>query len=231
MEKLSLPAPVAKEIPGKEGDFVSSAPEPKLERATKVTVRLAKDAAKQKQMESSRDDKEKPVSEKDEAILPGDQELPVLPEQGEAPAVMKGQSRKGHDLSVPLETEEKKTQENAEVGTSSEVLTTALAAGEKTDELIIREEPGEVQETSATLELGEGTQKEQPAEPSAGRAGAPGEAPQEKPRQPGPGDRGLLLPVIVEGELLETSTESARPAQVGDCFLLFQHFYVLLVYV
>ncbi|NWZ28539.1 MACF1 factor, partial [Asarcornis scutulata] len=167
VEKLSLPAPVAKEIPGKEGDFVSR-----------------------------------------------DQELPVLPEQGEAPAVTKGQSRKGHDLSVPLEMEERKTQENAEVRTSSEVLTTAPAAGEKPDELIIREEPGEVQETSATLELGEGTPQEQPAEPSAGRAGAPGEAPQEKPRQPGPGDRGLLLPVIVEGELLETSTESARPAQI-----------------
>lgn len=231
VEKLSLPAPVAKEVPGKEGDFIASAPEPKLERATKVTVRLAKDAAKQKQMESSRDDKGKPISEKDEAILPGDQELPVLPEQGEAPAVTKGQSGKGHDLSVPLEPEERKTQENAEVGTSSEVLTTTPAAGEKPDELIIREEPGEVQETSATLELGEGTPQEQPAEPSAGRAGAPGEAPQEKSRQPGPGDRGLLLPVIVEGELLETSTESARPAQVGDCFLLFQHFYVLFVYV
>uniref|UniRef100_A0A8B9CRL3 Microtubule actin crosslinking factor 1 n=1 Tax=Anser brachyrhynchus TaxID=132585 RepID=A0A8B9CRL3_9AVES len=174
---------------------------------------------------------------KDEAILPGGQVLPVLPEQGEALVVTKGQSRKGHDLSVALEPEERKTQKNAEVGTSSEVLTTAPAAGEKPDELIIREEPGEVQETSATLELGEGTPQEQPAEPSTGRAGAPlpptgpGEAPQEKPRQPGPGDRGLLLPVIVEGELLETSTESARPAQVGDCFLLFQHFYVLFVYI
>uniref|UniRef100_A0A8B9E6L2 Microtubule actin crosslinking factor 1 n=1 Tax=Anser cygnoides TaxID=8845 RepID=A0A8B9E6L2_ANSCY len=173
---------------------------------------------------------------KDEAILPGGQVLPVLPEQGEALVVTKGQSRKGHDLSVALEPEERKTQKNAEVGTSSKVLATA-PAGEKPDELIIREEPGEVQETSATLELGEGTPQEQPAEPSTGRAGAPlpptapGEAPQEKPRQPGPGDRGLLLPVIVEGELLETSTESARPAQVGDCFLLFQHFYVLFVYI
>uniref|UniRef100_A0A8B9CTV7 Microtubule actin crosslinking factor 1 n=1 Tax=Anser brachyrhynchus TaxID=132585 RepID=A0A8B9CTV7_9AVES len=219
VEKQSLPTPVSKEIPGKEGDFVSSAPEPKLDTAPKkITARLAKDGAKQKQLESSRGEKEKkPISEKDEAILPGGQVLPVLPEQGEALVVTKGQSRKGHDLSVALEPEERKTQKNAEVGTSSEVLTTAPAAGEKPDELIIREEPGEVQETSATLELGEGTPQEQPAEPSTGRAGAPlpptgpGEAPQEKPRQPGPGDRGLLLPVIVEGELLETSTESARP--------------------
>uniref|UniRef100_A0A8B9CVY8 Microtubule actin crosslinking factor 1 n=1 Tax=Anser brachyrhynchus TaxID=132585 RepID=A0A8B9CVY8_9AVES len=215
VEKQSLPTPVSKEIPGKEGDFVSSAPEPKLDTAPKkITARLAKDGAKQKQLESSRGEKEKkPISEKDEAILPGGQVLPVLPEQGEALVVTKGQSRKGHDLSVALEPEERKTQKNAEVGTSSEVLTTAPAAGEKPDELIIREEPGEVQETSATLELGEGTPQEQPAEPSTGRAGAPlpptgpGEAPQEKPRQPGPGDRGLLLPVIVEGELLETSTD------------------------
>ncbi|XP_050571114.1 microtubule-actin cross-linking factor 1 [Cygnus atratus] len=222
VEKQSLPTPVSKEIPGKEGDFVSSAPEPKLDTATKkITAGLAKDGAKQKQLESSRGEKEKkPISEKDEAFLPGVQVLPVLPEQGEALVVTKGQSRKGHDLSVALELEERKTQKNAEVGTSSEVLTTAPASGEKLDELIIREEPREVQETSATLEFGEGTPQEQPAEPSAGRAGAPlpptapREAPQEKPRQPGPGDRGLLLPVIVEGELLETSTESARPAQI-----------------
>ncbi|NXK54180.1 MACF1 factor, partial [Chauna torquata] len=175
----------------------------------------------QKKMESSRDETEKkPVSEKDEASLTRGWVLPVPPEQGEAPAVMEGQIRNGHDFSVAFKLEGRMTQENVEVETTSDVPTIAPAAGEKPDELIIREEPREVQESSATLEIGEDTPQEQTAEISTGQAGAPlprkspGEAPQEKPRQPGPGDRGLLLPVIVEGELLETSRESARPAQI-----------------
>ncbi|KAF1452604.1 Microtubule-actin cross-linking factor 1, isoforms 1/2/3/5, partial [Spheniscus mendiculus] len=172
-------------------------------------------------MGSSRDEKEKKtISEKDKENLAGGQVFPVLPGQGGAREVMKGGIRNGHDSSVALSLEERMTQENTKVETTSDASSAAPAAGELPDELIIREEPREVQETSAVLELGEETRQEQTVEISTGQGGAPvppksqGETPQERTRQPGPGDRGLLLPVIVEGELLETSRESTRPAQI-----------------
>ncbi|NXO49504.1 MACF1 factor, partial [Aramus guarauna] len=156
--------------------------------------------------------------------IPGEKEkeeedfvFPVPPGQGEAREVMKGEIRSYHDSSVAFSPEERTTQENTKVETTSDVSSAFPAAG---DELIIREEPREVQETSAVLEPEEETRQEQRVEISTGQGDAPvppksqGEAPQERSRQPGPGDRGLLLPVIVEGELLETSRESTRPAQI-----------------
>ncbi|KAF1541179.1 Microtubule-actin cross-linking factor 1, isoforms 1/2/3/5, partial [Eudyptula albosignata] len=169
----------------------------------------------------SRDEKEKKtISEKDKENLARGQVFPVLPGQGGAREVMKGGIRNGHDSSVALSLEERMTQENTKVETTSDAASAAPAAGELPHELIIREEPREVQETSAVLELGEETRQEQTVEISTGQGDAPvppksqGETPQERTRQPGPGDRGLLLPVIVEGELLETSRESTRPAQI-----------------
>ncbi|NWU48846.1 MACF1 factor, partial [Dromas ardeola] len=168
---------------------------------------------------SSRDEKEKKtVSEKDKKKLAGGQVSPVPPGQGEAQEVMKGGIRNGHDSSVAFSLEERKTQENTKVKITGDVASAAPAAGELPDELIIREEPREVRESSAVLELGEETQEEQTVEISTDQAPVPpksqGETPPERTRQPGPGDRGLLLPVIVEGELLETSRESTRPAQI-----------------
>ncbi|NXJ42004.1 MACF1 factor, partial [Ciconia maguari] len=139
--------------------------------------------------------------------------------QGEAREVMKGGIRNGHDSSVALSPGDSMAQEDTKVEATSDASSAAPAAGELPDELIMREKPKEVQETSAVLELEEETRQEQAAEVT-GQGGAPvppksqGEAPQERTRQPGPGDRGLLLPVIVEGELLETSRESTRPAQI-----------------
>ncbi|NXL03421.1 MACF1 factor, partial [Mesembrinibis cayennensis] len=140
--------------------------------------------------------------------------------KGETREVMEGGIRNGHDSLVALSLEDSMAQESTEVGTTSDVSSAAPAAGEPPDELIIREEPREVQETSAVLELGEETRQEQRVAISTGQGGAPvppksqGETAQERTRQAGPGDRGLLLPVIVEGELLETSRESTRPAQI-----------------
>lgn len=222
VEKQSLPFPVSEEIPGKkEEDFISRTPKPKHATTTKIAAGLAADAAKR--VGSSRGDKEKKtVPEKDEENLAGGQEFPVPPGQGDAEEVMKGGIRNGHDSSVALSLEE-----DAEVETAGDVSSAAPAAGELPEELIIREEPREVQETSAALGLGEETQREPTLEISPGQGAAPvppkspGETPQERSRQPGAADRGLLLPVIVEGELLETSQESTRPAQVNRCFLLF----------
>lgn len=222
VEKQSLPRLISKEIPGKkeEGDFVSSMPEPKHDTTTRITAGLARDAAKH--VGSSGDGKEKKAtSEKDKEKLAGGQVFPVPPGQGEAQEVMEGGIRNGDSSSVALSLEERMTQESTTVETTGDVSSAAPAAGELPDELIIREEPREVQETSAVLELGEETRQEQMAEISTGQGGAPvppksqGETPQERTRQAGPGDRGSLLPVIVEGELLETSRESTRPAQVN----------------
>ncbi|KAM6115785.1 microtubule-actin cross-linking factor 1 isoform 2-T2 [Phoenicopterus ruber ruber] len=227
-EKQSLPFPISKEIPGKEEeeeeeeeeDLVSGTPEPKHETTTRIAAGLARDAAKRKHVESSRAEKEKPIPKKDKENLAGGEMFPVPPGQGEAQEVMKGGIRNGHGSSVAFSLEERMTQENAKVEATSDVSSAAPAAAELPDELIIREELGEVEETSAALEPGEEAWRERAAEVSAGRGGAPappksqGETPQERTRQPSPGDRGLLLPVIVEGELLETSRESTRPAQI-----------------
>ncbi|NWY93583.1 MACF1 factor, partial [Loxia curvirostra] len=144
----------------------------------------------------------------------------VFPEHGEAQEVLKGGTKDGHDALVALSLEERMAQEDTRVETTQDVPSTATVAQELPLHLIIREEPTEIQETSAVLELGEENQHEQRAELRADQGGAPAppkpqeEAPQERSKQPGPGDRGLLLPVIVEGELLETSRESTRPAQI-----------------
>ncbi|NWR87996.1 MACF1 factor, partial [Furnarius figulus] len=162
----------------------------------------------------------KRVSEKDAENLREGQVFPVPPEQGEAREVMKRGVRNGHDSSLELSLEERMTQEDTKVETTWDGSRAAPAAEELPDELIIKEEPREVQETSAVLEFGEKTQQEQAAKLTTDQGGAPvppksqGETPQERPKQPGPGDRSLLLPVIVEGELLETSRESTRPAQI-----------------
>ncbi|KFQ57657.1 Microtubule-actin cross-linking factor 1, isoforms 1/2/3/5, partial [Pelecanus crispus] len=169
-------------------------------------------ARMEKSSAEKQDEKEKQtISERGKENLAGVQVFPVLPGQGEAREVIKGGIRRGHDSSVALSLEERMSQDMSSA---------VPAAGELSDELIIREEPGEVRETSAVLELAEETRQEQTVEISTGQGGAPvapkseGETPQERTRQLGPGDRGLLLPVIVEGELLETSRESTRPAQI-----------------
>lgn len=227
-ENLSLPIQTSKEIPGQEmEDFVSSTPEPKHE-TTQITAGVARDAAKRRG--SSRDEKEKTtISERERRNLRGVQVFPVPPGQGEAQETMKGGIRNVLDSSVLKE------KEGTKMETTSDVSIAAPATDKLPDELIIREEPREAQETAAVLELGEEILQEQTAEISTGQGDAPvspkpeGEPPQERSRQLGPGDRGLLLPVILEGELLETSRESTRPAQVNWPFLLFRHSYELFV--
>ncbi|KAM6239688.1 microtubule-actin cross-linking factor 1 isoform 3-T3 [Porphyrio hochstetteri] len=222
-EKQSLPFPISKGIPGEgeEEDFISSAPEPKHE-TTMITAGLAGDTAERKHVESKRDETEKePVSEKDQEDLAGGPAFPIPTGQGEAPDMMQGGIRDHHDSLVAFSLEERVVQEDTTVETTGDVPSATSAASELPSELIIREEPQEVLETSAVLELGEDTRQEQTVKSSPGQGDAPvpskpqGETPQERTKQPGPGDRGLLLPVIVEGELLETSTQSSRPAQVA----------------
>ncbi|NXY16581.1 MACF1 factor, partial [Atrichornis clamosus] len=159
----------------------------------------------------------KTVPEKDTENLGEDQVFPVPPKQREAREVVKSGIKNGHDSLVALSLEERMTQEDTKLGTTREVSSAATAAQELPDDLIIREEPTEVQELPAVLELGDEKQREQTAELRGVAPAAPksqGETPQERTKQPGPGDRSLLLPVIVEGELLETSRESTRPAQI-----------------
>ncbi|NXD98184.1 MACF1 factor, partial [Chaetorhynchus papuensis] len=163
-----------------------------------------------------RDGKGKKTIPRKDTESPGeDRVLPVPPEQGEAREVRKGGIKDGHDSLV-----ERMAQEDTKVGTTRDVSSTATVARELPHGLTISEEPAEVQETSSVLGPGEEEQHEQTAELRADPGGAPappkspGEAPQERTKQPSPGDRGLLLPVIVEGELLETSRESTRPAQI-----------------
>ncbi|XP_032565807.1 microtubule-actin cross-linking factor 1 isoform X5 [Chiroxiphia lanceolata] len=217
-EKQSLPFAVSKEIPGKkeEEDFVSRVPEPKHETIIKITSGLARDTTKPG--ENSRDGEgKKTVSEKDTEDLGEGQ---IFPKQGETGEVMKGGIRNGHESLVTLSLEERMTQKDTKVETTLDVSSAAPVAEELPGELIIREEPRQVQETSAVLELEEKKQQEQTAKVTTDQGGAPvppksqGETPQERTKQPGPGDRSLLLPVIVEGELLETSRESTRPAQI-----------------
>ncbi|XP_072211796.1 microtubule-actin cross-linking factor 1 isoform X4 [Excalfactoria chinensis] len=218
VEKQSLPIPISKETPGKEKeeDFISRAPEPKPEAATKeLPAGWAEDTSKQKQMESSRDGKAKPIPGRDAAKLTGVQMVPTPPEPGEAAAVLRAAVREGPHSSAALEVEGTLNQEEAEVETTSDAF---AAASLKPEELIIREEPAEVQDTcapplqqpSAAISVVQAV----PAAPVPQGDVAHEEAAQEKPRQGGAGDRGLLLPVIVEGEMLETSSDSARPAQI-----------------
>ncbi|NXO67223.1 MACF1 factor, partial [Phainopepla nitens] len=164
------------------------------------------------------------LGEKGKKTIPGkdtetpgeDQVFPVPPKQGEAREVVKGEIKDGpKDSLVALSLEERMAQEH-----TRDVSSTATVARELPHDLIIREEPTEIQQTSEILQLGEERQHRQTAELRADQRGAPAppksqeETPQERTKQLGPGDRGLLLPVIVEGELLETSRESTRPAQI-----------------
>ncbi|NWV01010.1 MACF1 factor, partial [Upupa epops] len=185
--KQALPIQLSREIPGEKEkeDLVSSTAEPREETTTKEV-----------------------------------QVIPVPPAQGETREVMKGGIRGSGGSSGALRLEERMSQEDSKGGPPGDLSSTAPAADKLPDELVIREEPREVQETSGALELGEETQPEPTGAVSSSRDDAPvpekpkGEAPQERSTQPGPGDRGLLLPVIVEGELLETSRASTRPAQI-----------------
>ncbi|XP_064028762.1 microtubule-actin cross-linking factor 1 isoform X9 [Pogoniulus pusillus] len=210
VEKESLPSLVPKETPGQEKEeenFVLSTPEAKHESSTKITAGVAQGSTQVKG--SSRAEKAKRRTEN----LAGGQ---LVPGEGEAQEVLKGEVRNGPDSLVALSLEERRTQEDTKVEASRDVSTSAPAAGKLPDELIIREEPNEGQESSAVLQLGEETQQEtSTAQGDAPTAPKPqAETAQERSRQPAPGDRGLLLPAIVEGELLETSRESTRPAQI-----------------
>ncbi|XP_068028940.1 microtubule-actin cross-linking factor 1 isoform X6 [Anomalospiza imberbis] len=215
-EKQLLPSLVSHEIPRKKGEevhFVSRVPEPKHESSIETAAGLARDTAKHKGGKGK-----KTIPGKDTETPREDQVFPVPPEHGEAQEVVKGGIKDGHGSLVTLSPEERMAQEDIRVETARDVSSTATVAQELPRDLIIREEPTEVQETSAVLELGEEKQHEQRAELRADQAPAPPksqeETPQERTKQPGPVDRGLLLPVIVEGELLETSRESTRPAQI-----------------
>ncbi|XP_077045733.1 microtubule-actin cross-linking factor 1 isoform X4 [Agelaius phoeniceus] len=217
-EKQLLPSLVSQEIPRKKGEeehFVSRVPEPKHESSTETAAGLAQDTAKHKGAKGK-----KTIPGKDKETPREVQVFPVPPEHGEAREVVKGGTRDGQDPLVALSLEERMAEEGMRMETTQDVPSTATMAQELPQDLIITEEPTEIQETSTVLELGEEKRHEQRAELRAdqGGASAPPESQeeplQERSRQPGPGDRGLLLPVIVEGELLETSRESTRPAQI-----------------
>ncbi|XP_064381197.1 microtubule-actin cross-linking factor 1 isoform X7 [Dromaius novaehollandiae] len=218
MEKQPLLIPVSKKTPKKTEELISSTSEQKRETTTKkITDGLPKDAAKQKKMETSREKvsekEEKPISEKIKERLIGDH--PVPPEREESQEVIVDDIRNGQDSSVVFKLEVGTSQENKKVETTSQVSTTTPAAGKKLEELIIREEPREVQETSVILELAEKTPEERVAEFSPGHAGSslPCKS-QEQTHQERSRQSSLLLPVIAEGELLETSRESMRPAKI-----------------
>ncbi|KAM6996052.1 microtubule-actin cross-linking factor 1-like [Passerculus sandwichensis] len=217
-EGVILPAR-SDEIPRRKGEeqhFVPGVPEPEHESSTEAAAGLARDTAKHRGGKGRR------------TIPVKDTETPredrVLPEHGEAREVVEGGTKDGQDSSVALKREERSlsleermAQGDTRVETTQDVPSTATVAQELPHDLIIREEPTEIQETSAIVELGEEKQHEQRAELRGDQGGASAppkpkeETPQERSKQPGPG---LLLPVIVEGELLETSRESTRPAQI-----------------
>uniref|UniRef100_A0A8B9GDW7 Microtubule actin crosslinking factor 1 n=1 Tax=Amazona collaria TaxID=241587 RepID=A0A8B9GDW7_9PSIT len=169
-EKQTLPSLISNEIPAKkEKDLVSSTAEPKHESSTRI------------------------ISEEDKENLSRAQVFPVPPGQGGAPEVMESGTRSGWDSSAALSLEERMTQEDTRVEATSDVSSAAPAADELPQELLIREEPREAEETSAAvLELGEEKQQEPAAEVSTGQEGAPapprsqGETVQERSRQPGP---------------------------------------------
>ncbi|KAM6399511.1 microtubule-actin cross-linking factor 1 [Rhynochetos jubatus] len=219
VETPSLPSPTAKEMAGKkeqEQDLVSSAAEPNHEASTGTAAGPARDAAKRR---GSRDRKAGRAGS-GTGRLRGARVFPGPPGQGEAPEVVEGGVRNGPDSSVALSLEQRGSQEDSEVESAGDVSRAAPAAGRLPGQRMVSKDPGEVRETPAVLEPGEEARQEQTARISPGQGGAPvpprsqGEASPERARPPGPGDRGSLLPVIVEGELLETSRESTRPAQI-----------------
>ncbi|XP_063033556.1 microtubule-actin cross-linking factor 1 isoform X17 [Melospiza melodia melodia] len=218
-EKQLLPPLAPQEIPRRKGEeqhFVPRVPEPEHESSTEAAAGLARDTAKHR---GGKGRKTIPVKDTETP-----REDRVLPEHGEAREVLEGGTKDGQDSSVALKREERSlsleermAQDDTRVETTQDVPSTATVAQELPHDLIIREEPTEIQETSAILELGEEKQHKQRAELRGDQGGASAppkpkeETPQERSKQPGPG---LLLPVIVEGELLETSRESTRPAQI-----------------
>uniref|UniRef100_A0A8C3NES6 Uncharacterized protein n=1 Tax=Geospiza parvula TaxID=87175 RepID=A0A8C3NES6_GEOPR len=253
VEKMQLmQEKIEKLSPEEEGDILparSDGAEPKAQpKAVSYDTAQSAAAATEKSPKARTERKLKPqeASEgghkggKGKKTIPGkDGETPredqVLPEHGETREVVKGGTKDGQDSLVALNLEERMAQEDTRVETTQDVPSTATVAQELPHDLIIREEPTEIRETSAVLELGEEKQHEQRAELRADQGGAPAppkpqeEPSQERSKQPGPGERGLLLPVIVEGELLETSRESTRPAQVSEYFCYLGSFSELFV--
>ncbi|XP_074411915.1 microtubule-actin cross-linking factor 1 isoform X4 [Zonotrichia albicollis] len=237
-EKQLLPSLASQEIPRRKGEeqhFVSRVPEAEHESSTEAAAGLARGTAKHKGAKGK-----ETIPGKDKETPREDQ---VLPEHRDAREVVEGGTKDGQDSLVALKREERSlsleermaqddarmeslvvlkreermAQEDTRMETTQDVPSTATMAQELPQDLIITEERTEIEETSAILELGEEEQHEQRAEPRADQGGAPAppkpqeEPPQERSKQPGPG---LLLPVIVEGEMLETSRESTRPAQI-----------------
>ncbi|NWU23833.1 MACF1 factor, partial [Dyaphorophyia castanea] len=175
------------------------------------SAQLEKPSAETQPLPSLLDGEGETAAEKDTETPGEDRVFPVPPEHGEAREV---RIKSSHDSLVALGVEERTAREGTRVGTTRDVSGTATMARELPHGSVIREEPTEAQGTSTVLELGEEQQHKQTAELRAAPGAAPapkppGEAPQERTKQPG-----LLLPVIVEGELLETSRESTRPAQI-----------------
>ncbi|NWV09767.1 MACF1 factor, partial [Ptilonorhynchus violaceus] len=211
----------SKKKKAKQGSIPGDSAQPEKHSAEKQPIPSLVSSEIPRKKAKHRDGKGKKTTPKKGTETPReDQVFPVPPEQGEAREVVKGGIKNGQDSLVALSLEEKMTREDTKVETTQDVSSTATMAQELPRDLIIREEPAEVREISAVLELGEEKQQGQTAELSTDQRGAPappksqGETPQERSKQPGPGDRSLLLPVIVEGELLETSRESTRPAQI-----------------
>uniref|UniRef100_A0A8C3EV53 Microtubule actin crosslinking factor 1 n=1 Tax=Corvus moneduloides TaxID=1196302 RepID=A0A8C3EV53_CORMO len=171
-ETQPLPSLVSHEIPRRKGEeerSVSRVPEPKQESSIKAAAGLARDTAKHGDGKGK-----KTILEKDTETPGEDPALPVRPEQGgEAREVRKGGIKNGQDSLVALGLEERMAQEDTRVGSTRDASSTATVARELPHDLMISEEPAEVQETSAVLELGEEEQHEQTAELRADRGGAP----------------------------------------------------------
>ncbi|NWV16640.1 MACF1 factor, partial [Origma solitaria] len=205
----------SKKKKAKQGGIPGGSTQPEKPSAEKQSLPSPSAAGLAGDTATHGDGKGRKIPEKGTEIPGEDQVFPVPPEKGE---VVEGGIKNGHDSLVALSVEERTTREGTGVEITRDVSGTATAAREPPQDLIIREEPTEIQGTSAILELGDEKQPEQRAELRADQGTAPappkspGETPQERPKPPG--DRSLLLPVIVEGELLETSRESTRPAQI-----------------
>ncbi|NXD11445.1 MACF1 factor, partial [Nothocercus nigrocapillus] len=162
---------------------------------------------------NSSEKEEKSISEKIAERLIGVH--PVPPEREASQEVIVDDARKGQDSSAAFKQELGTSQEHTQVETTSHASTATPAAGKKREELIIREESREAQETSVILEHAEKRPQEPLAEFSPGQAGSslPSKS-QEQTHQERSRQSSLLLPVIAEGELLETSKESTRPAKI-----------------
>ncbi|NXA41394.1 MACF1 factor, partial [Eudromia elegans] len=193
-------------------------PEQKSEATTRTaTGGRPKEADERKKMGTRRQDgcekEEESVPEEPGERLAGVHTIP--PGREGAREVIAGDTRSGQDASAALKWEVGTSQERTRVATTSGASTAAPAAGKELQELMIREEPREAREAPVIPEHAEKTPREPLAELSLDQADSSlpsksqEQTPQERPRQPS-----LLLPVIAEGELLETSKESTRPAKI-----------------